>query len=78
MDSVLLSTHAGFISSEHYEAFYRQTAENFPNIIQGGNVKVLGPDKGMFDSQIYSDISKKKYAIDMKSTMQPESIVPVT
>jgi len=50
LDNVLLSTHAGFISTEHYEPFYRQTAENFPNFIQGGNVKVLDPDKGMFDS----------------------------
>lgn len=50
LDNVLLSPHVGYISDENYEAFYSQTAENILNFIQGGNVKVLGPDKGMFNT----------------------------
>ena len=50
LDNVLLSPHMGYISGENYEVFYSQTAENVLNFIQGGNVKVLSPDKGMFDS----------------------------
>lgn len=50
LDNVLLSPHMGYISDENYQAFYSQTVENVLNFIQGGNVKALGPDKGMFDN----------------------------
>jgi 26S proteasome regulatory subunit N2 len=50
LDNVLLSPHVGYSSDDNYRAFYGQTAENVLNFIQGGNVKVLGPDKGMFEN----------------------------
>jgi 26S proteasome regulatory subunit N2 len=50
LDNVLLSPHIGYISDESYEAFYGQTAENVLNFMEGGSVKVLGPDRGMLDN----------------------------
>lgn len=48
LDNVLLSPHIGYISDESYEVFYSQTTENVLNFIQGGAVKALSPDQGMF------------------------------
>jgi 26S proteasome regulatory subunit N2 len=50
LDNVLLSPHVGYISDENYQAFYGQTAENVLNFIEGRNVKVLGADKGVFET----------------------------
>ena len=50
LDNVLLSPHMGYISDENYETFYNQTVENVLNFIKDGNVRIVGPDKGMSDS----------------------------
>jgi lactate dehydrogenase-like 2-hydroxyacid dehydrogenase len=50
INNVLLSAHIGYISDENYQAFYSQTAESVLNFIEGKNVKILGGDKGMFET----------------------------
>jgi 26S proteasome regulatory subunit N2 len=50
LDNVLLSPHIGYVTDESYTVFYSQTAENVLNFIEGRDIKVLGPDKGMFDT----------------------------
>jgi 26S proteasome regulatory subunit N2 len=50
LNNVLLSPHLGYVTGEGYGAFYGQTAENVLNFLEGKPVKVLGPEKGAFDS----------------------------